>query len=153
AAACVAAWMLSTCTCWNGRMSGLLHRRLALVDRGDDVRVGRAAADVATHIFADVGSVRGMAFVDAGHRRHVLARRTVAALEGVVVDERLLHRVERAVGFGQSFDRRDAAALRGGGERETREYPAAVDQHRARSALAVIAAFLRTGQPGMLAQR
>ena len=34
---------------------------------------------------------RGVAFVDTGNRRHDLAGRAVAALQGVVIDECLLH--------------------------------------------------------------
>ena len=41
-----------------------------------------------------------MAFGDAGDRRHDLAGRAVAALERVVIDEGLLHRMQRAVGRG-----------------------------------------------------
>ncbi len=44
-----------------------------------------------------LASVRGMALVDAGDGRHDLARRAVAALEGVMVDEGLLHRMQRPV--------------------------------------------------------
>ena len=69
-----------------------LHR---LLDRRDDVGIGAAAADVAAHQFADlVGGLR-LAFGDQARGRADLARRAVAALEGVVVDERLLQRVQR----------------------------------------------------------
>jgi hypothetical protein len=72
----------------------IAHR---LLDRRDDVGIGAAAADVAAHQLADlVGGLR-LAFGDQAGRRADLARRAVAALERVVVDERLLQRMQRAV--------------------------------------------------------
>ena len=95
----------------------------------------------------------GMAFLHAADRRHDLARRAVAALEGVVVDEGLLHRVQRAVAAGQALDRRDLPALGHGGQRQAGQHAAAVDQHRAGAALALVAALLGAGQRQVLAQR
>src|SRR5689334_14604292 len=48
-------WALSSREYWNGCMLGLLHQRLGLLDGVDDVRVGGAAAQIAAHVFADVG--------------------------------------------------------------------------------------------------
>ena len=81
-----------------------------LLHRGDNVGIGGAAAEISAHVLADVGVAVGMAFVDAGDRRHDLPGRAVAALEGVVIDEGLLHRMQLAV-LRETFDRRDHFAI------------------------------------------
>ena len=73
-------------------------------DGGDDVRIGGAAAEIAAHVFADLVVVARVALVHAGHGRQDLAGRAIAALEGVLVDEGLLHRVQGPVRRGQAFD-------------------------------------------------
>ena len=86
------------------------HRRRGLFDGGDDVRIGGAAADVAAHVFADVVVAGGVAFLDAGDRRDDLSRRAVSALEGVLIDEGLLHRMQ-FVALRQSLDGGDRLIL------------------------------------------
>src|SRR4051794_37111877 len=83
---CTAAWS-GTRSYWKGRISGVPHLRLRGLDGLDDVGIGGAAAEVAGHVFADLLRLLRMAFLDAADRRHDLARRAVAALEGVVVEE------------------------------------------------------------------
>ena len=78
-------------------------RRLA--HRGHDAVVGAAATEVAGHIFADFRIRSRMALTDAGDCRHDLARRAIAALESVLLQEGSLNRVQGSVGPGQSFDR------------------------------------------------
>ena len=67
-----------------------------LLDGRDDVGIGAAAADIAAHQLADLVGGRAPALRRSGRPRADLAGRAVAALEGVVLDERLLHRVELA---------------------------------------------------------
>ena len=74
-----------------------------------------------------------------------LARRAVAALEGVVVDERLLQRVQR-VPLGQPFDRRHLRAVLHDRQGQARVDAPAVHQDRAGAALPVVAALFRPGQ-------
>ena len=124
----------------------LLHRR-------DDVRIGGAAAEIAAHVFADVVVAAGVALVDAGDRRHDLAGRAVAALEGVLVDEGLLHRMQLAVRSARPSMVVTGAALHRDRKRQAGEHAPAVDQHRAGAALAVVAALLRAGEAEVLAQR
>ena len=93
-----------------------------------------------------------MAFLQAGHTRHDLAGGAVAALKAVVVDERLLQRVQDFA-LGQALNGRDFFALGHHGQREAAVHAAAVDQHRAGAALAVVAAFLRARQVEVFAQR
>src|SRR5436190_12303003 len=83
----------------------------------DDARVGAAAADVAAHALAHIGVARSARLVEERHRRHDLAGRAVAALEAVVIDERLLYRMQ-TIAVGETFDRRDLAARRGCGKRQ-----------------------------------
>src|SRR5262249_27801465 len=125
-----------------GRIALLLGGGLRLLDGVDDVGIGGAAAEIAAHVFADSGLVVGMTFVHAGNRRHDLPRRAVAALERVVVDEGLLHRMQLAVRAGEAFDRGDALSLRGSRKRQAGKHAAAIEQHRAGAALTVIAALL-----------
>ena len=86
--------------------------------------------------------------------RAELSRRAVAALERVVVDERLLQRVQ-LVAARQPFDRRDLRAVVRDRQREAGVHPPAVEQHRARAALAVVAALLgaRSGRGARAAGR
>jgi len=81
-------------------MGRLAHARVGRFDCSNDVRIGGTTAQVAAHVFADVGIGARVAFVDAGDRRHDLTGCAIAALEGIVIDESLLHRVQRAVRAG-----------------------------------------------------
>src|SRR5690348_3045425 len=83
-----------------GRISSAPHFAFGPVDRLDDVRIGRASAQIAAHIFADIGVTAGMPFGNAADCREDLPRRAIAALERIPIDESLLHRVQRAAGFG-----------------------------------------------------
>src|SRR5207249_1375382 len=78
--------------------------------RGDDAHVSAAAAEVAAEVLADLVVVAGVALPDAGQAGHDLAGRAVAALQRVVVDERLLQRVQPAVRPGDAFDGRHGLA-------------------------------------------
>src|SRR5207245_4298394 len=80
-----------------------------------------------------------------------LSRRAIAALKAVVLDERSLDRMQ-LFAVRQSFDGRDLVTLVHGREGKTRVHAPAVDQNRARAALAVIASFFRTGQMQSLTQ-
>src|SRR4029077_3512189 len=59
-------------------------------DRGDDVGVGAAAANVAAHPFPDLRGRSGVALLNAPQAGHDLAGGTRAALKRVLVDEGLL---------------------------------------------------------------
>src|SRR5207248_4931124 len=87
-----------------------LNLRRGLLDGRNDVRIRGAATNIAAHIFADIIVAGSVAFLDAGDRRHDLARRAVAALERVLLDEGLLHRMQLVAG-GQPLDGGDLAAL------------------------------------------
>src|ERR1700730_13117952 len=116
----------------------------------DDFRVRAAAAQVSAHLLPHVIVARSARFVEEGCRRHDLAGCAVSALEGIVLDESVLDRMENPVPL-QSFDRDDVVALMHDRESETRENPAAVDVDGACAALAVIAALLGSAELELLA--
>jgi hypothetical protein len=91
-------------------------------------------------------------FVDARHRRHDLTRRAITALEGILVDEGLLHGMKRAIRSRQSFDGCNRCAHRDG-ERQARQDALAANVDGTCAALAMIATFFGPGQVQMFAQR
>src|SRR3954451_3196539 len=102
----MAASMSSRRMNWNGCMSALLHLGFGLIDCVHDVGIGRAATEIAAHEFADFRVALDVSFLHTCYGRHDLAGSAVAALEGVVIDERLLHRMQHT-GFGEAFNRGD----------------------------------------------
>ena len=70
------------------------HHLCSFADRLDDMRIGAATAEIARHVFADFIVGTRMAFADAGNGGHDLARRAVAALEGVMLKEGGLDRMK-----------------------------------------------------------
>src|SRR5437764_6274280 len=94
------------------------------LNRSDNAGIGAAAADIAAHTLAHIVVVRAAGFAKERDRGHNLSGGAVAALESVMIDEGLLHRMETIV-LGKSFDRGDRAILKGGGKREARQHAAA----------------------------
>src|SRR2546421_7542307 len=123
-----------------------------VVNGGDDVIVGSAAAEVAAHPVADRLRRAGVALVDAGDASHDLSGRAIAALESITLDEGGLKWVE-LLALRQALDGRDFVALNEGRERQARFDAFAVHQHRARTALAKATSLLRSGKFQVLAQR
>jgi len=123
-----------------------------LLDGGDNVGIGAAAADVAAHQFADLIDALGLAFGDQAGRRTDLPRRAIAALKCIMIDEGLLQRVQRAV-FGQALDRGDVGAVLHHGQCQAGVEPPSVDQDCTSAALSVIAAFFRACQVEAITQR
>ncbi len=86
-------------TAWSARISARVREgvhqrppdRCRRLRRFDDLRIGRTAAQVATHPLADPGLAPDIALLDVGDRRHDRTRRAEAALEAVMVDEGLPH--------------------------------------------------------------
>ncbi len=140
-----------------------------LPDRRDDVGIGGAAAEIAAHALADLlvveGDVRsrqisahragpaGLGLAQHADRRAELARGTVAALEGVMVDERLLERMQVVAIGCQPLDGDDLGVLVRDGEGQAAIHAPAVEQDGAGSALPVVAALLGAGEAEPLAQR
>src|SRR5262245_12375580 len=117
----------------------------------EDLEVARAPAEVAREALADLVARRGRRVVEQGLRRAEEPRRAVAALGGVQIRERLLERV-RSRRPREPLDRRDLAPLALEAEEQAREDRHAVDDHRARAALAQFAPVLRAREPEVLAE-
>src|ERR1700747_278938 len=84
---------------WTASLGAAAHGAGAGGDRFDDVVVAGAAADIALEFFADGPLLERVALavpqVDRGHDH---AGRAEAALQAMVLAERLLHRMQLAVG-------------------------------------------------------
>ena len=76
--------------------------------------------------------------------------RAVPALQAVVLHERLLHRVQRAVGVGHALDRADVLAVGLHGEHGAALDRFTVQMDRARTARRGVAADVRAGETGLL---
>src|SRR6516225_5724228 len=122
------------------------ERPLCFQHRFGDSLIGPATAQIAAHAFAyALGIVSGLALLNQPDRAHDLARGAEPALQAVMGDKRLLHRVQPPFSR-EPFDRKDVRSVIAEGEREARIDTAAVDDNRARAALAAVAAFLGAGQ-------
>src|SRR3954453_15325014 len=119
----------------------------------DDLLVARAAAEVARERLADLRVARARIARQQVVRGDDQPRRAEAALHAAGLDERALHLVQLAVGRRDPLDGHDLAALGLRGKHETRADELAVEVHRARAALALLAGVLRAGQVEVLAQR
>ena len=119
-------------------LEAALHRARTGRHRLDDVVVARAPAEVALEPEADLllGGVRVVA--EDVDRLHDHPRCAEAALEGVVLVERLLHRVQRAV-LGDALDGRDLVPVGLDGQDVARLHAAPVEVDGARTAVARVA--------------
>ena len=121
-------------------------RLLRLQHRLGDSLIGAAAAEISAHAFAHaLRIVAGLTFLDQTDRAHDLAGRAEPALQAVMGDKGLLHRM-KPVALRHAFDREDVGAVVTDREREARIDPASVDDDRAGAALAAVAALLGSGQ-------
>jgi hypothetical protein len=121
--------------------------------RFSDPAIGPASAEISAHAFAHAfGIVTGLPFLDQSDRAHDLAWCTESALETIVADEGGLDGIER-VAVGKAFDRQNFRAVIAERERQAGIDSPAIDEDRARAALAAIAAFLGSGQVETLAQQ
>ena len=118
----------------------------------EDLRVAGAATEVARQRLADLVVARVGAARKQVDRRDDEPRRAEAALDGACVDERLLDRMQ-APPSRQPFDRRHLVPVGLHGEHEAGAHERAVEQHRARAALTLLAGVLGAGKPELLAQR
>src|SRR5205085_1333797 len=101
--------------------------RAGLLDRVENVVVAAAPADVAGHGLADLLVGARVPVPDHRDRGHDLAGRAEAALETVVLDERLLHRVQLLTVPRETFDRGDLLAVDRSHEGQAGHHPPSVD--------------------------
>jgi len=90
---------------------------------------------------------RALVRLDEGDGAHDLPRRAEAALHRIGAHERIDHRM-----VAQALDRRHAPTGDAVGERDARKCRLAVDEHRARAAVTLVARDLRPRQADVLAQ-
>src|SRR5262249_35826085 len=105
-------------------ISSALPRRRG--NRGPNLRIGRAAGEVAAHVLADLVGGAGVPFLDAGYAGHDLAGRAEAALKRIVLDEGGLQGMQRFTS-GQAFDRGDLASVDKQCQRHAGEDAAAIN--------------------------
>ena len=123
------------------------------LDRLDDLLVAGAAAEDAADRLADlVAGAAARMRADELDRRHQHRGRAEAALQGVVLGERLLERAERAVALGETLDGLDRVPVGLHGEHEARADALPVEQHVAVAAEAVLAGEVRAREVEILAQ-
>ena len=131
---------------------GRRHRLASGRDDGlDDVHVPRAAADVPLQRDAHVLLGRVRVPREQGGGAHQHPGRAVAALERVVLVERLLERRQLTVG-GEPLDRRDLGALGLHREHHAALHRLAVDVDGAGAAVARVAADVRPGETEVVAE-
>ncbi len=107
--------------------------------------VARAAAKVSRERVADLVLVRRRVFPQERHECHEDSRRAKAALQPVRFAERRLNRVQRAVSIREPFHSGQLLAIGLDRKHQTRSHSLAIQQHRARAADAMLAAYMRTG--------
>ncbi len=120
--------------------------------RTDDARVRAAAAEIAVEARHDLGLRRVRVPLEQGDAAQDHAGGAVAALEGADLQERLLDRMQKAVGR-DPFDRRDAPARRGACRNDTRPHGLAVEQDGAHAADPFAAPVLGAHETGVLAEK
>ncbi len=128
--------------------------------RVDDRPVTRAAAQIAGQRIADLGARRRLARLVQCEERHDEARRAEAALRAMAVDEGLLDRMQRSFRAFQAFDGDELLAVERGHELDARvdrakAHAVAIEfgeDHGARAAIALGAAFLGAGPTKVLAE-
>ena len=140
------------------RCGGFGHRRFpagvagGLPHRVHDALVPGATTEVARQRFADVLITRVGVVAQERRHRHDEPGRAEPALQAMAVAKRRLHRRQLAVGPGDALDRRDVGAVGLHREHQARAHRRAVDEHRARTAHAVLATEVRPGEAALLAQ-
>src|SRR5229473_322897 len=130
----------------------LLRRHLlgGVLNGLDDIVVARAAAEIAVELVPDLFLRRLGIALEELRGRHDHARRAEAALQPVLLPEGVLDRVQLAV-LGHAFDRGDLRAVGLDGQHGAGLHGLAVQMDDAGPALARVAAHVRAGEPGQLA--
>src|SRR4051812_5136691 len=125
----------------------------SFLQRRHDAGVSRTAADVSAQHLAQLLFGRFRIAREKIAERHQDSGRAEAALQRVMVLERLLQLVELAAVAGERFHRFHVAAFGLHRERKTGAHRRAVDLHRAAAADAVLAADVRPGRAEGMAQK
>src|ERR1043166_877337 len=89
-----------------------------LLDRGNDIGIRSAPADVASHQFLHRRVIWTAGFLEQRHGRHDLSRGAISALVSVASNECRLHRMQ-VVGRTQAFYGRDLVSIMHDGQGQT----------------------------------
>ena len=126
---------------------------MSLQHRLGDSLIGAAAAEISAHAFAHaLRIVAGLTLLDQTDRTHDLAGRAEPALQAIVGEKGLLHRM-KPIALRHAFDRQDVGAVVTDRKRKARIDPSSVDDDRAGAALAAVAALLGSGQMQAFAKK
>ena len=128
--------------------------------RVDDRPVAGAAAEVSCDHVVDPGAIRPRLAAVHREQRHDESRGAEPALRAVMVDHRLLHRMQRAVRLAEILDRNELFSVQRRDEQDAgvdrtvaQPVPVQLAQHdRARAAIAFRATLLGAGLAGLRAQ-
>src|SRR6266480_69148 len=110
-----------------------------------------AAAEIPGQGSPRLGFGRLRIFQQQGFARHDLPGRAKATLRAVVLDKRLLQRIQ-LVSLRQAFDGENLFPFHPHRELAARVNVAAIDNHRAGAAFAAVTADLRTGETQFIPQ-
>lgn len=122
-----------------------------LLDCIEDARMSATTADVALERSNDVRRIGMRIFLKQGDAAHDEAGSAIGALEGVLVDEGLLNRMELAV-LLEAFNGEDGFAGSVSDGKLAGTARSAVDKNGAGAALAFAAAVFRAGKAEFLAE-
>src|SRR4051794_34176132 len=125
----------------------------SFLQRRHDAGVSRTAADVSAQHLAQLLFGRFRIAREEIAERHEDAGRAEAALQGVMVLERLLQLAQLAVRAGERFHGLHVAAFGLHGEREAGAHRGTIDLHRAAAADAMLAADVGSGRAEGMAQK
>src|SRR5260370_26342426 len=101
-----------------------------LADGSADVGISGTAAEVAAHPLADLLVAGSVSFFKQSNRRHDLSGCAIAALEGIIGKEGVLHGMQLRT-LGQSFDGRHLMAFAGDCKRQACQDMSPVNPDRA----------------------
>src|SRR5699024_2665918 len=116
------------------------------MNRGDDILIAGAAAQIAGDHLPGLILVRIGVFPDTGRDGRDETRGTETALQGMAIHERVLHGAEGAVPLAAPTDRGQYIFLDRDGEHQARTHRLPIDQHGACAADAVFTAEMSSGQ-------
>src|SRR4051812_43832152 len=121
-----------------------------VLDRLDDPEIAGAAAEISGERLAELLPARVGVLAQVRLDRHEEARRAEAALQRMRLVERSLQWMQLALAR-EPLNRRQGATVRLHGEHEARAHGLAVELDRAGAAHALLAADLRAGEAGAVA--
>jgi hypothetical protein len=115
--------------------------------------IGAAPTEISAHAFTHaLRIVASLTLLDQTDRTHDLAGRTEPALQSIVRDKCLLHRM-KPIALRHTFDRKDVGAVVTDRERKARIDPSTLDDDRTGAALPAVAALLGAGQMKTFAKK